>query len=79
MIIVAKFNRFYEEPRPFGILGELIAVGVFLFGFNPSDGVEGEGKDLFVTHFSSAIFLSEDNLIAREEIIELFGSKRRLH
>jgi len=68
-----------EEPSPFGVLGELIAVGLFLFGFDPSNGVEGEGEDLFVSQFSPAIVLSEDNLIAREGIIELVGSKRMFH
>jgi len=68
-----------EEPCPFGVFREFIAVGVFLFGFNPSNCVEWEGEDLFSTHFSSPIFLSKDNLIAREGIIEILGSKRRFH
>jgi len=68
-----------EEPCPFGIFGELIAVGVFLFGLNPSNGVEGKGEELLISHFSPAIFLPEDNLIAREGIMGLFGFKRMLH
>ena len=68
-----------KEPSPFGVFGELIATGVFWSGFDPSNGVEGEGEDLFVSQFSPAIVLSEDNLIAREGIIELVGSKRMFH
>ena len=41
-----------EEPCPFGIFGELIAVGVFLFGLNPSNGVEGKGEELLIIRSS---------------------------